>query len=381
MVAAFIIAPTPPMRNFLKHVILLVNIAFVALMLMSGAAYWMNPAKHTLIAILGLCLPILLLINLAFTIWWIAWRDKLFIISLAAMLPFVPRYLDFPQSDGGNAPNEQTIRIITYNTHNFGLSMWPKHKETMADMMEFIKCENIDIACFQEYSNGERDLPTEAGLHKIFRYSHTYYTMNTWNRGDTRSGLATYTNHPIVGQRNILSDGETSNAIISTDVKIGDDTIRIFNCHLQSNKFTIDEYSFIEKVNTLDSDVYDKSKIEENRRGLASVYHRMQEAYEWRVRQALTLARQAEESPYPVIICGDFNETQSSYIYRLVSKRLNDSQRITKTGWGNTYRRFAPGIRIDYILYDNPLKCRSCNVPQVDFSDHRPVVGEYAICR
>lgn len=119
------------------------------------------------------------------------------------------------------------------------------------------------------------------------------------------------------------------------------------------------------------------TKQSKNREGLLSVYRRMRKAYEWRVKQAATLRRLIGESPYPVVVCGDFNDTQSSYVYRLVSRGLHDSQRVMTTGWRNTYRRFFPGIRIDYILYNGPMKCVSCRVPQVDYSDHRPVVGEY----
>lgn len=367
------------LRKLVKHIILIINVCFVVLLFVSGSACLLNPAKYTIVALLGLGFPIFVIINIAFVVWWAVCRKKLFLLSLLALLPFVPRYVEFPFNDNKEAVNGTPIRIMSYNAHNFGLSKWPDHKKTMAEMVEFIGCENLDIACFQEYSTGERNLPTHQKLMEKFKYSHLYITMDTYNRGDTRNGLATYSNYPIVGYKDIMSDGETSNAIIYTDIKIGDDTIRVFNTHLQSNKFSPEEYLFIEKVNSLNSDVYDKDKIDENKRGLEDVFHRMKGAYEWRVRQAETLADYAGNSPYPVVICGDFNETQSSYVYRLVSKNHHDSHKVACNGWKNTYRRFFPGLRIDYIIYDNPLKCQDFKVPQVDFSDHRPVVGEYSI--
>lgn len=367
------------LRKLVKQVILIVNVCFIVLLFVSGSACWLNPARYAVIALIGLCFPIFAIVNIGFVIFWAACRKKLFLLSLVALLPFVPRYVNFP-FDADNASGKgQTVRILTYNAHNFGLHNWPSHKQVMSEMVEFIGCENLDIACFQEYSTGDSDLPTHDRLKEKFKYSHQYITMETYNRGDTRNGLATYSNYPIVGYKDILSDGETSNAIIYTDIKIGNDTIRVFNTHLQSNKFSDSEYLFIEKVNSLDSDVYDKDKIDENKRGLEDVYRRMQSAYEWRVKQAATLAEYANNSPYPVVICGDFNETQSSYVYRLISKNHYDSHRVAGKVWENTYRRFFPGLRIDYIIYDNPLKCISCKVPQVDYSDHRPVVGEYAI--
>lgn len=367
------------LRKLVKQIILIINVCCVVLLFMSGAACWLNPAKHTIMALIGLGSPVFVVVNIAFVIWWGICRKKLLLLSLLALLPFVPRYVEFPFNIGGEVPNGRTIRIMTYNAHNFGLHKWPSHRQAMAEMVEFVGCENLDIACFQEYSTGDMELPTHERLKEKFKYSHLYITMDTYNRGDIRNGLATYSNYPIVGYKDILSDGETSNAIIYTDIKIGDDTIRVFNTHLQSNKFSPEEYLFIEKVNMLDSDVYDKDKIDENKRGLEDVYHRMQSAYEWRVKQAETLAGYASNSPYPVVICGDFNETQSSYVYRLISKKHHDSHRVAGRGWKNTYCRFFPGLRIDYIIYDNPLKCQNFKVPQVDYSDHRPVVGEYVI--
>ena len=365
------------LRKFLKHIILLINVIFVALMLVAGMARWFNPAEHTAIALLGLGFPVLLLINIAFAVWWAICRKWLFLVPIVAILPFIPSYIDFPFNNNNNAVKEQYIRILSYNAHNFGLHARPNHVKWMKEMIEFVGCENLDIACFQEFSTGDNTLPSHNELRKIFKYSHLQIRKSPYAYGDVCDGLATYSNFPIVGRNYVRSDGETDNIIIYTDIVIGTDTIRVFNCHLQSYQFSASEYSFIEKVNTLNSDVYNKAKQDENRKGLRSVYHRMRKAYEWRVKQAATLARLVSESPYTVLVCGDFNETQSSYIYHKVSHGLHDSQRVASTGWRNTYRRFAPGIRIDYILFSDRLKCNSCKVPQVDFSDHRPVVGEY----
>ena len=365
------------LRKLLKHIILLVNIVFVALMFVSGIARWLNPAEHTAIALLGLFFPVLLLINVGFVIWWVVCRKWLFLVPLIAVAPFVPSYIDFSFGSDNVSPNGWQIRAMSYNAHNFGLHARPDHQQAMKEIVEFIGSENLDIACFQEYSNGDKDLPVHQQLLKSFKYSHLQIRKSPYAYGDLRDGLATYSNYPIVGRNCERSDGETDNILIYTDIAVGADTLRVFNCHLQSYKFSASEYDFIEKVNSLKSDVYDKSKQDENREGLRSVYRRMRKAYEWRVKQAATLKRLIAESPYQVLVCGDFNDTQSSYVYRLVSRGLHDSQRVISTGWRNTYRRFFPGVRIDYILYNGSLKCISFRVPQVDYSDHRPVVGEY----
>ncbi len=43
-----------------------------------------------------------------------------------------------------------------------------------------------------------------------------------------------------------------------------------------------------------------------------------------RNRQADLLTKAIAESPYPVIVCGDFNDTPASYAYRKISRSLQD---------------------------------------------------------
>ncbi len=365
------------LRKLLKYLLLIVNIIFAAMLIVSGAARWLNPAQHTTVAIIGMFFPILMLINLLMALCWLLMLKKNALLSLTVVLLFVHRYISF--STDSDASGGLQLRVLTYNTHNFGLNQRPEHLQIMHEMVDFVGMQNVDIACFQEYTNGEHTLPVDANIAGKFGYSHICYMPERWVRGDTHSGLATYSRYPIVGRQQIAADGKTDKMIIYTDIKIGNDTLRVFNCHLQSNQFSNGEYEFIQKVNTLDADVYDTSKLDENRSGMLSIVRRMKRAYEWRVRQAATLVDYVRNSPYPTIVCGDFNETQSSYIYRLVVKGMCDSDQLGSIAMHNTYRRFFPGIRIDYILYNADMRRVSCEVPAFDLSDHRPVVAEYKL--
>ena len=40
--------------------------------------------------------------------------------------------------------------------------------------------------------------------------------------------------------------------------------------------------------------------------------------------QADTIAKYIQQSPYPVIVCGDFNDVPGSYAYRTVKGNLQD---------------------------------------------------------
>ena len=85
------------------------------------------------------------------------------------------------------------------------------------------------------------------------------------------------------------------------------------------------------------------------------------------------MADHIQKSPYPVIVCGDFNDTPVSYAYRQVRGNLKDA--FVESGWGisNTYNGVLPSIRIDYILFDQKIKAVNYNRDKVIFSDHFPV--------
>lgn len=368
-------------RKLAKYIIIIINIAFLAALIASGLACFVNPARHTLIALFCLGFPIFFIINIIFVVFWLLCRKKFFLIPLAPVLIFALRFIDFSAENKNISPNAESFRVMTYNAHGIGYPYWPKHNEKFSEIADFIHSQNLDIVCIQEFSNGDRDFPTVKRLTHEFKFSHTHFFKTNWTRGDVKGGIATFSKYPIVHHESVKSTTDGDNIILITDVLIKTDTIRLINCHLQSNKFSIGEYKFIEDMNSFDTKVYKNTKIESNLKSLLEVAERMRKAYNWRVGQAETLVQLIDNSPYTTIVCGDFNDTPSSYIYRKVCRHMHDSHRVAGSGWQNTYRRFWPGIRIDYILYNGNITCTNSKVPAYDASDHRPVVGEYILKR
>ena len=78
-------------------------------------------------------------------------------------------------------------------------------------------------------------------------------------------------------------------------------------------------------------------------------------------------------SPYPVIVCGDFNDTPLSYVYNQFNTNLVDAYRETATGIGVTYAGRVPAGRIDYNLHSGDLGANDFGIQSVPFSDHRAI--------
>lgn len=93
-----------------------------------------------------------------------------------------------------------------------------------------------------------------------------------------------------------------------------------------------------------------------------------------RATQADYIRQMLDAGEGPVIICGDFNDTPASYTYRTVKGDLTDGFRDCGSGFGYTFRQLKRIFRIDYIIYSPDFKGVTYDSPNLDYSDHKPVV-------
>jgi endonuclease/exonuclease/phosphatase family metal-dependent hydrolase len=78
---------------------------------------------------------------------------------------------------------------------------------------------------------------------------------------------------------------------------------------------------------------------------------------------------------YPIIICGDMNNSAFSYVYRGIKGQLNDSFEEAGTGFGQTYKFKYYPARIDYIFTDRRIQVKNFKTfPDFQLSDHYPVL-------
>ena len=74
-----------------------------------------------------------------------------------------------------------------------------------------------------------------------------------------------------------------------------------------------------------------------------------------------------------MIICGDFNNTAFSYVYRKIKGDLKDAFKEAGNGFGRTHEfQFIP-MRIDFILTDEAFAINGFKSYSEHFSDHYPI--------
>jgi endonuclease/exonuclease/phosphatase family metal-dependent hydrolase len=78
---------------------------------------------------------------------------------------------------------------------------------------------------------------------------------------------------------------------------------------------------------------------------------------------------------YPIIVCGDFNDSPISYSRRTIAQGLTDCYKETGCGIGLSYNQKGFFVRIDHILCSDHFKPYNCTVDnKMDASDHYPII-------
>ena len=333
--------------SFFEKFLFLINTLVAFSFLISLCLPYIKPTLFSYFAIFSLFTPIIISLNILFMFFWIAKLKKQFMLSLIVLLlgnDSLKSFVNFSNNSKFIGDNE--FSIISYNVRLFNIYNWIEKDNVTTKIKDFLKNKNADIICLQEYQNAEFDLEN---------YPHKYENL----RGDNlKYGQAIFSKYPIINKGSIDFNSLSNNAIFS-DIKINNDTIRIYNIHLESFSFEKEiELSELNKNNEkIMNDVSKTFIIQQN--------------------QVELIKKSIKKSPYRVVVLGDFNNTAFSYIYKELSSNLNDSFKEKGNGFGITFNyNFIP-LRIDFILSDKVLKTNYFKTHNINLSDHEPIFSQF----
>ncbi len=353
------------LRKIAKYVLLFLSVLAVVGLLLSYLSSFISPAKFWPIAFFGLFFQLFLIVNLLLCIVWLCFRKKFCLVHLAVMLLGIPYIGSFIQFGGGAKAEEgqKQLKIVSYNVHIFNAI---SKKNSYREVADFLNKEKADIICLQEFCVYDNKQPTEAEFDKLLikmPYHCIFY--NIAKRG-SRFGLAIFSRYPIVDKGEFRFT-HTANAALYADINVEGKTIRVYNNHLQSTKFNF--------TKTLSRFSKEDERIDE----LLDVSSMIKSAFIKRAEQVNKISAHVKESPFPAIVCGDFNDTPVSYTYRTMRGKLKDSFITAGSGMPSTYRGFFPSFRIDYIFHDECMKAVGYKVEKITLSDHYPVITTLAL--
>lgn len=319
----------------------------------------MKPNKFDLISLFGLAFPFIWAGSIVSLVICFLFDKRYFFILLIPFLfaiPYLRAYVNVSLPKG--VDNENSFRVLSYNAM-MGVKMVNK-KHVVTKEIEGLFEKNLagspvpDILCFQEVN-----FIVEGLLKKTF--DHPYYHKINGR------GSIILSRYPIIKSGQV-DFGPKLNSCLWADLQINERIVRIYSIHLESNRLKQKSYEF------LNEDEYNSSEAISGIRDLVSKYPKYANQ---RADQVSKIREHIDNSPYPVIVCGDFNDPPMSYAYRVIKKGLNDAFISAGTGFGTTWLGSIPLLRIDYIFYSEQLKIQRYQRIDSQISDHSPISATF----
>jgi endonuclease/exonuclease/phosphatase family metal-dependent hydrolase len=319
---------------------------------------FLAPKLFPLLSVFTLFMPLFFILNGLFFLYWGMQFRKRMILSGLVLLMGITFFNKFYKFGAKEYPEEEKdFKVMSYNVRLFNVFKWLDRDDVPNTILEFINDKNPDILCIQEYSNSANiDLKV---------YQHKYILIQG---NQIKTAQAIFSKFPIINQGNIEFPNSNNNVVFA-DIKKGKDIIRVYNMHLQSIKISPD----VSEVDEKNIDAIDQGKSEK-------VVQRISKAFKQQQEQAELIKEHKKECSYPIIICGDMNNSAFSYVYRNIKGSLKDCFEEVGVGFGATYKfRYYPA-RIDYIFADPKMKVKKFeNFTDFENSDHYPIMANLSM--
>lgn len=258
-------------------------------------------------------------------------------------------FIGFNSSGYMSSPDQ--IEILSYNTQNlYYIYKSEENRKVRTDnFFDFLKDQHsVDIICTQELGLRSIEL-----WNKKMEFPHVF--------APEKVGPVIFSKHPITDRGQIHSEVSTINSCIWADISIKGSTYRVYNLHMESNKITRTAERVIEEVNLQNKETWS---------GIKSIVTRYKNNASLRIGHAERIRAHMLESPYPIILAGDFNDVPMSYLYHILGARMKDSFVEKGRAFGTTFAGKIPALRIDYILTDQEFDILDHKILKEAFSDH-----------
>lgn len=272
------------------------------------------------------------------------------------------------------------IRILSYNICG-KVEYAPLHGQEFIDWMLGVDADIVFLP--------ENNPDTAPPFDEAMKAHYPYYLEQFVKKGEWLGEHTIYSRYPLINGRLYKMDVEKlleehplidedmawrvgkNPLIYEAEAVIGGDTVTLMHVHLRSNSF-------------------DRAKAEGNRKRekVHNVYDNLLFGYEFRRAETQMIMDSLARRPYPVIIAGDFNDLSGSRTLNTLQnsrmknmcgaprERLKDAWWEKGTGLGFTFVDQHLWLRLDHVLYSSEYELVDVEVPEVPYSDHRPVLVE-----
>lgn len=333
-------------KSLLDRFLFFINSVVALILLLAYLIPHISPTKAPSLAIVSLLFPVIFIANLLFAIFWVIRLKRYFMLSTIVIVIGFGYMSSIYKFSGIDIAQEDDISIMSYNVRMFNLYEWNPEDSISEKIQDFINTERPDLLAIQEFYDGK-----DVSLKYPYRYVKTKSRTNKF-------GLAIYSAFPIINSGSLDFEGSANNIIFSDIVK-GNDTIRIYNIHLESLKINPDKENFGEE----DSDkLKQRMKVAFKKQGYQTEQF-LDHQLSWRGKS---------------IVLGDFNNTAFSWVYKNIVEERQDAFKIAGKGTGSSFNYSYP-LRIDFILPDTNFEVNYFKTYDIDYSDHFPILAKLTL--
>ena len=341
------------LRDFLLK--LFAFLGAVALILSYLSVYLPPSDLSSVLMFFGLYFIPILFFNLLIFIIALFRLKSVAFLTFIVMLPtlfYADLFVKFSKDE--TAPDGKPFKILTYNVGRMRLSRdGLESAANTARIEKFLQQEKPDIVCMQEFSMKNRAAFAKFATELPYRHDYVFGNQEL-------CGNAILSRYPITDSGTITFV-DSHNMCVWADIDLGGDKIRVYNCHLQSSTI-----SFTSLIQRIASKGELKSEIKE-------VHVKLRNSNRLRAQQVEEILAHCSKCEYPIIICGDFNDTPVSHTYHQLRRGRKDSFAEAGKGFGASYSYLWPLLRIDYILFPREYKAFRNEIKRESYSDHYPV--------
>jgi len=335
----------------------LLNLVLIVLTFIAYLLPFLAPKIFPFLSVLTLFMPLFFLANGLFFLYWAMQLKKRMILSGLVLLIGITFFNKFYKFSAKSfQESDKDFTVMSYNVRLFNVFKWLDRDDIPDTILEFINNENPDILCIQEFSNSaDIDL-------KVYPYKYVLMEGE-----QIKTGQAIFSKFPIIDQGHIVFP-HSNNNVVYADIKKGKDIIRVYNMHLQSIKISPEVGEISENIDVIDQQ---KSKF---------LYSRISKAFKQQQEQGAIFKEHEKDCKYPIIICGDMNNSAFSYVYRSIKGKLKDSFEEAGKGFGATYKFKYYPARIDYIFADESMEVKQFeSFSEFQNSDHFPIMAKLSM--
>lgn len=298
---------------------------------------WIPPKVFPYANFLSLLFPFFAVAYALLCLYWlIFWKKRALIFFFIGLflLPNTLRWIQYHEAK----EDTNGLKVLSYNVHNPGVPEIPA-------LQDFLSKEMPDIVFCQECYSLTQKKP---------EYLNSFYRLES-------DFIITYSRYPIRKSGRIFSMDNGNATFIDAETPKG--VYRFINVYLHPFSLT-------------ESELTPARSSRKNLQQARILFSKLKPVFKIHQTQAQAIEKCIEESPYPVVVAGDFNAVPGSYEYYTMTKSLNDAFVESGNGFAGTYHGVRIPIKIDYIFTSSKIKAENFHIhKEIKISDHYPVTA------